>query len=277
MKSVSHFFAASPLQSKRLAIRGLGVLETVASGVVNRPRGSGDYLLCYFYDPVWIAASRLPHPYPSGTFMIFSPGRWQYFGKREVPFRYSYLHADGEVFRNLLQEHRLPVDEPTPVDVHHPIEQALALIHEELTTSAQPGIMVIRNLLDTMARKIMQRVQPADGECRIPECFLAVRRRIEVECARKLSLAELAAQTGHSADHFNELFHRYFGLPAYEYLLRQRLGRAEYLLRDRSMSVAAVARAVGYAGTNTFNQLFKRQFGQTPTALRGQEPETAAT
>jgi AraC-like DNA-binding protein len=275
MQSVSHFFAVSPLGSRRLAIRGLGILESSARGVVNRPRGSGDYLLSYFYDPVWLAASELPRVYPAGTLMVFSPGRWQFFGNREAPFRYSYLHVDGEIFRYLIQEHKLPVDEPVALDGGEMIERALAWIDDELTHQSHPDIMIVRNLLDTMARHIAQKLGQESPQKEIPQAFLGVRRQIELEYQKKLPLAGLAGQTGLSVSRFGEQFRRHFGLPPHEYLLRQRLQRAAYLLRDRSMTVAAVARAVGYADVKSFARLFKKQFGLTPSALRGQDPKSS--
>lgn len=273
MQNASHFFAVSPLGSKRLEVRGLGVLESSRACVVNRPRGSGDYLLSYFYDPVWLAASELPRPYPAGTLMIFSPGRWQYFGNREAPFRYSYLHVEGEIFRYLIQEHRLPVDEPTALESGEMIERALAGINDELSTEAQADIMIVRNLLDTMARRIAQSLHAQPAERQIPKPFLVVRRQIEVEYNRKLPLASLAAQTGLSVSGFGKQFHRYFGLPPHEYQMRQRLQRAAYLLQDRSLTVAAVVRAVGYTDVPSFSRLFKKQFRLTPSKLRAQEPE----
>lgn len=273
MESVSHFFAVSPLGSKRLSVRGLGVLESCKACMVNRPRGSGDYLLSYFYDPVWLAASELPRPYPAGTLMIFSPGRWQYFGNREAPFRYSYLHVDGEIFRYLIGEYRLPVDEPTSLDSGEMIERALAAINDELSDQPQADIMIVRNLLDTMARRIAQGLQAPPTQRQIPKAFLAVRRQIELEYHRKLPLAALAAQTGLSISGFGRQFHRHFGRPPHEYQWRQRLQRAAYLLQDRSLTVTAVARAVGYTSVSAFSGLFKQQFGLTPGKFRGQDPE----
>ncbi len=273
MQSVSHFFAVSPLASKRLSVRGLGVLESCRACIVNRPRGSGDYLLSYFYDPVWLAASELPRPYPAGTLMIFSPGRWQYFGNREAPFRYSYLHVDGEIFRYLIGEYRLPVDEPTSLDSGEIIERALAGINDELSDQPQADIMIVRNLLDTMARRIAQKLQTQLAQRQIPKAFLVVRRQIELEYNRKLPIASLAAQTGLSVSRFGQQFRRYFGLPPHEYQLRQRLQRAAYLLGDRSLTVAAVARAVGYTDVPSFSRLFKQQFRLTPSKLRAKDPD----
>lgn len=273
MQNVSHFFAVSAVGSKRLEVRGLGIMESCRAGVVNRPRGSGDYLLAYFHDAVWLAASELPRPYPAGTLMIFSPGRWQYFGNREAPFRYSYLHVQGEIFRYLIQEHGLPVDEPVALGSGKMIDRALADIDEELSGQVPVDMMIVRNLLDTMARQIGRGLRGEAGHDAVPERFLAVRREIETEYQKKLPLSALAGRTGLSVSHFAEQFRRYFGLPPHEYLLRHRLQRAAYLLRDRSMTVAAVARAVGYSNVSAFSPLFKKQFGLTPSALRGQDPK----
>jgi AraC-like DNA-binding protein len=271
-QNISHFFAVSPLRSRRLLIRGLGIAEASGPRVVNRPRGSGDYLLSYFHDPVWLAGGELPRPHPAGTLMIFSPGRWQYFGNRQAPFRHSYLHIDGEIFRYLIREHDLAVDEPVALLSGQMIDRALEDIDDELTGQSRPDLMIVRNLLDTMGRQIARAV-PGSTDRQTPQTLLAIRRQIELDYHKKLPLPALAAQAGLSVSHFTEQFRRHFGLPPHEYLLRQRLQRGAHLLRDRSLTVAAAARAVGYADVKAFARLFKKQFSLSPSALRAQDPK----
>jgi hypothetical protein len=47
---IRQFFSRdkTPVESVRLRINGLGVEEKMRSGVVNRPGGTGDWLLMYF-------------------------------------------------------------------------------------------------------------------------------------------------------------------------------------------------------------------------------------
>jgi transcriptional regulator GlxA family with amidase domain len=51
-------------------------------------------------------------------------------------------------------------------------------------------------------------------------------------------------------------------------LQRERMARAAHLLRDPSLPVSAVARAVGYRQAAQFSKAFRRHYGQPPSALR---------
>ena len=277
MRGFKHFFAVPPLQTRRLTIRGIGVQEAMSPCVINRPRGTGDYLLMYFYDPVWAACSELPAQQPAGTLMIWSPGRWQYYGDRSSSFRHSWMHCDGVIIRALLKDLGVPVDHPVRLADAAIIERHLLAVYEELTRQARPDAMIVRNLLDNMCRQIARALRESGKERPIPENMLAVRHLIESEYERSLPLSELAARASLSVSQCAALFRRYFGFPPHEYLQRHRMHQAAYLLRDRNTPVKEVARRVGYGNAFSFSKLFKQYFGVSPTNFRQQEPEVEDT
>ncbi len=275
MRGFKHFFANPILKSKRLVIRGIGVQEPMPPSIINRPRGTGDYLLMYFFDQVWVAATEIPtRQQPAGTMMIWTPGRWQYYGREEHGFRHSWMHCDGAIVRDMLKDSGLPLGTPFRLADASIVDRHLLAIHEELTRQPDPDAMIVRNLLDNLCRGISREIRAADRQRQIPSEFLAVRHLIESEYDRPLPLSELAARTGHCISHFCELFRRYFGTAAHEYLLRQRMHQAAYLLRDQNMAVKEVARRVGYTDAYAFSKRFKAHFGVSPTAFRRQEPAT---
>jgi len=276
MRGFKHFFTVPPLQTRRLTIRGIGVQEQMPACVINRPRGTGDYLLMYFYDPVWAACAELPAQQPAGTLMIWSPSRWQYYGDRAKPFNHSWMHCDGVILRALLKDAGVPVDQPVRLADASIIERHLLAVYEELTLQARPDAMIVRNLLDNMCRQIARAIRESGKARPIPENMLAVRHLIESEYERPLRLKELAERANLSVSQFCELFRRYFGVGAHEYLRRHRMHQAAYLLRDRNTAVKEVARRVGYANAFSFSKLFKEHFGVSPTGLRQQEPEVEA-
>ena len=51
-------------------------------------------------------------------------------------------------------------------------------------------------------------------------------------------------------------------------LQRVRMTRAAYLLRDGTLPVSSVARAVGYRQAAQFSKAFRRHYGQPPSAVR---------
>jgi AraC family transcriptional regulator len=96
---------------------------------------------------------------------------------------------------------------------------------------------------------------------------------INANLDRNISLAELAALLQLSPYHFAHLFKNAIGIPPHQYLIRCRVERAKQLLVLDSLSIAAVAQAVGFASQGHFTYHFKRLVGVTPMSFlrRSQE------
>jgi AraC family transcriptional regulator len=81
---------------------------------------------------------------------------------------------------------------------------------------------------------------------------------------RDVSLAELANVAQLSSYHFTRLFKQSIGLAPHQYHIRCRVDRAKQLLREKQLSFAEIAYAVGFASQGHFNYHFKRWVGVTP-------------
>jgi AraC family transcriptional regulator, regulatory protein of adaptative response / methylphosphotriester-DNA alkyltransferase methyltransferase len=90
-----------------------------------------------------------------------------------------------------------------------------------------------------------------------------------------LSLADVA----HSVATSRRQLQRVFGERRTSFrseVQRVRMARAAALLREDSMPVAAVARAVGYRQPAQFSKAFRRHHGRPPSELRGAPRSLAA-
>ena len=82
------------------------------------------------------------------------------------------------------------------------------------------------------------------------------------------SLPDLARQVGINENKLKRGFRQVFGTTVFGYLQAYRMERAKQLLAERLMSVAGVARAVGYTSQSRFGDAFKRHFGITPKSYQ---------
>lgn len=83
------------------------------------------------------------------------------------------------------------------------------------------------------------------------------------------TVASLAAEAGVSRALFARRFSTVMGQSPLAYLTECRMDEAEELLADRSLTVAQVAKAVGYADAFGFSAAFKRHRGIRPSEFRG--------
>jgi AraC-like DNA-binding protein len=79
-----------------------------------------------------------------------------------------------------------------------------------------------------------------------------------------LSILEIARQVGLSDRSLRRGFQSIFGVSPIAYLINYRLKQAEQILRDQDLTIAQVARKVGYSSPSRFAAAFKQRFGISP-------------
>jgi transcriptional regulator GlxA family with amidase domain len=106
---------------------------------------------------------------------------------------------------------------------------------------------------------------------------LHLAHEMDVRISCRLTVAELAAEVGLSVSQLTSLFLRDTGLTPGDYLQRQRMSRARWLLEQTSLSVAQTMTAVGIADRKHFARGFRLAYGLTPRMLRLQRRTVART
>jgi AraC family transcriptional regulator len=85
---------------------------------------------------------------------------------------------------------------------------------------------------------------------------------------RDLSLETLANLANMSKYHFIYLFKRSKGMTPHQYVIQQRIQRAQELLRDRKLAISEIGLACGFANQSHFTRLFRKHMGIAPKAYR---------
>lgn len=93
-------------------------------------------------------------------------------------------------------------------------------------------------------------------------------RRVLEKYAEPLPLSEALGLAGMSKASFERQFPRYTGSTFTEFLNRVRLDHARRLLLGGADSISAIAYATGFNHLSHFNRLYRRSYGQPPSADR---------
>lgn len=89
--------------------------------------------------------------------------------------------------------------------------------------------------------------------------------------ARPLRLEQVAQDVAFtSAGNLSRLFRKTYGMSFQAYLQKIRLEKAADLLHQTRLPVSLIARRIGYRDVSRFGQHFKRRYGHTPAAFRGE-------
>lgn len=99
---------------------------------------------------------------------------------------------------------------------------------------------------------------------RLQRVFSHIRENV----ARDLSVTELAEVVGMSQYYFSKLFKMSTGITPHQYVMRQRVERAQEYLRQSRTGLADIATQVGFQTQSHFTSVFRRLVGATPKHYR---------
>ena len=99
---------------------------------------------------------------------------------------------------------------------------------------------------------------------RLQRVFSHIRENI----GQELSVTELAQVAGMSQYYFSKLFKMSTGTTPHQYVMRQRVERAQEHLRETRIGLADIAMKVGFETQSHFTSVFRRLAGITPKHYR---------
>jgi AraC family transcriptional regulator len=144
----------------------------------------------------------------------------------------------------------------------------------DLDSGSTGGRLLRENLGTALATRLLQRhncrslpmrdVQGGMSGWKLKQVISYIEDNLESE----LSLAEIASVAGISVSHLKTLFRHSTGTPVHQYVLRRRVERAKQLLQDRSLSIAQVAFATGFAHQSHLARHMRKILGTTPAVVR---------
>ncbi|MBE6567443.1 MAG: AraC family transcriptional regulator [Ruminococcaceae bacterium] len=236
-----------------------------------RPNGRVDYHILYIVEgECQVTALGKDYIAPAGSLIFFFPGeRQSYTFRGNISSVSYYLHFSGTAPAVLLREIKESSDRVFHIGKSATLEELLHSTEEEYTLSLphHDGVTggYLLSILFLCLRKIrLAEEGTADASGKIAEAC----RRMHATLAEELPIAYYADACHLSESRFTHLFREVMGKSPVSYLIEARIRRAEELLSDSSLSVSAVADAVGVKNPYYFSRLFKKQTGYSPVAYR---------
>lgn len=127
---------------------------------------------------------------------------------------------------------------------------------------------------DSLARLILvrlarqQQAETARRQVLSPAQLQRLRDFVQAHLEQKLLVADLAAVVGLPGGRFAQAFVAQTGLSPHQFVLQQRLARAQALLLRSRTPLAEVAACCGFASQQHLNALMRSRLGTTPGRLR---------
>ena len=147
------------------------------------------------------------------------------------------------------------------------------LLHEK-SEGFQSGALFTDSISTAFASHLLHHysVRPPSPQNSVGGMAPSVLRRckdlMEANIESDIRLGDLAKQAGMSNSHFIRSFRQSTGQTPYQFLLHQRVKRAQFLMRDPRVSLTEVALASGFADQHHLARVFRRITNMTPSGYR---------
>lgn len=258
----------SPKEECRFDFAGVGVNEVMDPKTINRPNGTWDWLLMYFYDPVTVKDKNGLQRIDGGYFIIWRPEDGHYYGNESILWNHTWCHFYGLQVADIIKATGLPTNKLIKLDNPEVLEHFLTDVYEEKTRDDCPDQVILENLFTILVRKLARLVVPEFQVVQLPEKVKRTKDFIDSHYMNKMTLAELATLNHCSIQYLSRQFRRYTGMSPGDYIIKTRINQAKYHLHNLSLNVTEVARLVSYESIYQFSNLFKKHTGMSPTEYR---------
>ena len=184
---------------------------------------------------------------------------------KEAPQVFGLPQTEARGLRHRLAAIRRPV---FPVD-----DEMKTLFREAFEAlSALPRgayrTLLLRTILLRILVLLVQGAQKPTSVHAIPSAIDRIVADIQLHPERHRTVAEMARATGRCESRFNVEFKRATGFPPVAFIANCRIQKGRDLLESSPMTIAAIARSLGYCSTAHFSSQFKISYGITPRMCR---------
>lgn len=210
------------------------------------------------------------HPKAGQLYLLPAKTRQSFFTSNENPYRKYYCHFEVTCQETeLFQLIRLPlcIDAADPKRAR---ELFLAMIAACRETGVLSALKTKQTLFDLLAYYL--ECCPPDSIALIGEAFDSPLSQaiayVQTHLHQPVSVQEMAEAAGYHPSHFTRLFQKRMGISPGQFILHKKTERAVELLTATTLSIAAVADALGFGSQFYFSNFFKKQTGMTPSQYR---------
>lgn len=145
----------------------------------------------------------------------------------------------------------------------------LQRIGVELGFSSSTGLNDVRNAVGyALYTAFFHEAQLIECNRFIPKQVLRVKRHMDDNMDKGITVGELAAIANLSPQHLISSFRKHLGITPMQYLWQMRANRGRGLLLQSGLSVSEIAYQCGYKNPFHFSRHIRQNFAMTPTEIR---------
>lgn len=238
---------------------------------INRPYGSGDYMLLVLRSPAWFEIGEEKHIINGNSAIIFEKGKKQSYGAFNTELINDWVHFDateqeiaqlkskGIKFNELIVIHNVS---PLSVIIRNMCREK----YSENINSEDSALLYFSLLFNKLHD--LTNINEKYDKPHLFEKVSKIRRDIYNNPQDKRTVKEIADSVYISISYLQHSYKEFFGVNIKEDLTNSRIEHAKHLLFSTDYSVANISVLCGYENVEHFLRTFKKCVGVTPTNYR---------
>ncbi len=153
-------------------VTGIGIHETMKRVIVDRPAGTGDWMLVCFHNPVFVKSYIGINKYSSGSFIIWSDTNGHYYGNPDAEWTHSWVHFEGKTISPLIAGSGFKPNSVIKLPSPDIFVESLQSIYRELIEQIDPEMVILQNLFQNMLLRLARQIGQAKKNQIIPPRIL---------------------------------------------------------------------------------------------------------
>ncbi|HWT75982.1 MAG TPA: AraC family transcriptional regulator [Mobilitalea sp.] len=235
---------------------------------INRPTGSGDYLLLLVKSPAKLMIHGNEVIAEKNSIIVFNKGTPQLYSAYNGTYTNDFIHFDAEGEREL---RNFPFDTLLPLPSIKQVNRILRDIYLEFISNnanREESMDLLMRLLFVKINEVVAYKPTNTVLYDYYDALLNLRSMIYRHPEEKWTITSLAQQVNLSTSHFQRLYKNTFGVSCIADVIACKMEYAKASLSATGGTVREIAALCGYENEEHFMRQFKREVGITPTQYR---------
>lgn len=242
-----------------------------ANFCINRPFGSGDYILLIIKTEAFFCLGGQRSVVPPNSAIIFKKGTPQLYGAVNSEYVNDWIHFDMDE-----SEERFITDLGIPFDTIitlYDINALLSLIKNIFFERYSQNLhkeAAMKRYFELILLKISENMNQQHTEHEHPyyESFYNLRNEIRLVPQNRWTVDEISKKLNLSRSYLQHLYKLFFNTSIISDIQRYRIEHAKYLLSATDLTIIGISQSCGYDNDVHFMRTFKKITGMTPTEFR---------
>lgn len=242
-----------------------------ADFMINRPNGSGDYLLLLLKTPAVFTINGSDIETEPDCFILYREGTPQFYRSNGAVFTNDWFHFQlQEEDSNLFDKLKIPFDQVIPIGDLNELSMLINSLSYEAYASNPFKSDIIALYLKLFFIKLNNRIHAGTTAASNTHYnkMSIIRSKIYNQPYQSWNIDTLSRELSMSRSCFQHLYKSFFSVSPITDVIQSRIEHAKYLLSTTDISVKKISELCGYNNEIHFMRQFKMGTRLTPRTYR---------